>query len=288
MARTTQQIFDEIQAEALSLAQAAGNTAMINMLANTSKVAIWKLLFYAVAFTVNVLESIFDLFKADMDDMIKQLKPHSPRWYAEKAKSFQYGMTLIQESDQYDNTALTQSQIDATKIVTQAAVVEQNDSVNRGIRIKVAKTAGADLTALTAGELASFTAYMERVKDAGIKLNVTSAVADDLKADLRIFFDPLVLNGLGQRIDGTSMTPVQDAFKNYLKNLPFNGLFVPQLMIDQLQKVEGVIIVKDDSWQARYGANPFASIDVEYVPDAGYLRIDDINFSLQFLPHAII
>jgi hypothetical protein len=284
MARSINVIFEEIKAEAISLATDAGDAAMLSMFNNTSKVAIWKLLFYAVAFAVFTLESIFDLFKIEMDERIKQLKPSSARWYAEKAKAFQYGLALIPESDLYDNTGLTQAQIDAMKIITHAAVVEQD----RGIRIKVAKTVGDDLAALTAPELAAFVAYMEAIKPAGIKLRITSTVADDLLTQLRIYYNPLVITDTGARIDGTDLEPVKTAFKNYLKNLPFNGLFVPQLMIDQLQKVDGVVIVQPDLWQARQGVNPFSNVDVEYVPDAGYLRISDLNLSLQFIPHAVI
>jgi hypothetical protein len=284
MSRSINAIYEEIRGEAITLATAANNQSLIDMLNNTSKVAIWKILFYSVAFGINVLENAFDLLKIIIDELIAQKKPHSARWYAEKAKLYQYGFNLIQQSDEYNNSGLTDTQIAAARIVSHAAVVEQD----RGIRIKVAKTVGDALAALNGGELASFTAYMEQVKDAGVKLRITSAVADDLKASLRIFYNPLVLSGTGARIDGTDMQPVQNAFKEYLKNLPFNGLFVPALMVDQLQKVDGVVIVKDDSWMARYGALDYSTIDVEYLPDAGYLRIADQDLSIQFIPHAVI
>lgn len=284
MARSVNTIFDEIKGEALRLATEANSQHIIDMLNNTSKVAIWKLLFYAVSFGIFSLESVFDLFRIIIDEVIAKKKPHSARWYAEKAKLFQYGFNLINESDEYNNTGLSDSQIDATRIVSHAAVVEQE----RGIRIKVAKSVGSDLGSLTVGELESFTAYMEQVKDAGVKLRITSTQADDLKAALRIFYNPLVLTETGARIDGTETQPVQKAFKEYLKNLPFNGLFVPLLMIDQLQKVDGVVIVKDDSWSARYGALEYTAIDVKYVPDAGYLRISDADLTIQFIPHAVI
>jgi hypothetical protein len=285
MARTINQIFDDMKAEAVLQATNAGSQPMLDMLNNASKVAIWKMLFFAVAFCIFTLESLFDLFRGEVDETIKKLKPHSSRWYAEKAKLFQNGMPLISESDEYDNTGMTDAQIAAIQIISHAAVVEQTD---RGIRIKVARTVGSDLAALTAGQLTSFTQYMEQVKDAGIKLRCTSDQADDLKATLRIFYDPLVLDNTGARIDGTSATPVQDALKSYLKNIPFNGIFVTEHAKNEIEKVEGVVIVKDDSWQARYGVLAFSSIDVEYLPDAGYLRIDNQDFTLKFIAHAAI
>ena len=284
MARSIQEIFDGIKAQAILLATEANNQAVIDMMNNTSRVAVWKILFNAVAFGIWTLEKLFDLFKLETDDKIAKLKPGSARWLAYMATQFQYGYDLVPGEDFYDNTGLTQDQVDASKIVAYAAVVEQT----RGVRIKVAKLVDGVLTALTAEEMEAFVAYMERVKFAGITQLITSGPADDLKSSLRIYYNPLVLKNDGTRIDGTSATPVQDAFNDYLKNLPFNGLFVPQLMIDHLQAVDGVVIVKDDLWQARYGLLDYTSIDVEYTPDAGYLRLAVNGLTLQFIPHAVI
>ncbi len=109
-----------------------------------------------MAFCIHNIEVIYDLFRSEVDDRILQLKPHSARWYAEKAKQFRYGYNLVAESDYYDSTGLTQQQIDASKIVAYAAVVEQQ----RGIRIKVARLVNGELAALTAPQLTAFTAYM--------------------------------------------------------------------------------------------------------------------------------
>lgn len=270
-------------AQGVSLATDANLPDVVAMFGNTSKVAIWKILFYAVAFCINALEAIYDLFRIEIDNDIALLKPGSARWYAHMATIFEYGFNLVPETDYYDNTGLTEDQVTASQIVNYAAVVEQQ----RGIRVKAATLVG-DLAALSSPQLAAFSEYMEEIKYAGIKLLITSGVADDLKSTLRIYYNPLVLDGTGARIDGTDPTPVQTAFKTYLKNLPFNGLFVPQLMVDQLQAVEGVVIVKDDQWQARYGALDFTGIDVEYNPDAGYLRIADSDLNITFTPHGPI
>lgn len=282
MARTIDTIFNEMKQRGIALATEANNADAIAMFNNTSKVALWKLLFSALAFGVWIGEKLQDLFKLEVDDRISLLKPHSRRWYAQKAKDFQYGYNLVAETDHYDNTALTEQQVDDSMIIKHSAVTEQD----RGIRIKVAKEVGGSLAAISNDELEAFTAYMEEVKDAGIKLLITSGPADDLKAKLRIFYDAQVLDANGARRDGSAATPVLDAFKDYLKNLPFNGLFVPQLMIDHLQAVDGVIIVKDDSWQSRYGVLDYSGIDVEYLPDAGYLRLPtDADLQLTFIPH---
>lgn len=285
MARSINDIFEQIKARAIQLATDANNATAIAMFNNSSKVAIWKLLFFACAFGIWSLEKIFDLFRTETDDRISLLKPHSARWYAQKAKDFQYGYNVVSGEDFYDNTLLTEAQITASKIIAYSAVTKQT----RGIRIKVAKLVAGVKTPLTGGELTAFTAYMEEIKDAGVILLITTGNADDLKATLRIYYDAQILTNTGARIDGTSATPVQDAFNSYLDELPFNGLFVPQLMIDHLQAVSGVIIVRDDAWSARYGALPYSGIDVEYTPDAGYLKLPTPgDLLLTFIPHEII
>lgn len=281
MARRIQDIYDSMVEEGIRLATDAGMPTLVTMFSSTSRVAVWKIFFYAAAFMWNALDALHDLFRAETDDKISRLKPHSAKWFVEIAKAFQYGYDLATDEAYYDNTLLTEDQVNASKIVTYAAAVEQE----RGIRIKVAKGT-TTLSALTAPELSAFGAYMERVKPAGIKLLITSNQPDDLRAKLRVFYNPLVLMPSGGRIDGVSAEPVQDALRDYLKNLPFNGLFVSQYAVDALQKVEGVVIVMADSFSARYGALEFANIDVEYNPDAGYLQLE--NIEITFIPHAVV
>lgn len=225
---------------------------------------------YAVAVAAYILDGFFDLFKADVNETISLLKPHTLRWYAEKAKQFQYGFNLFGDTDTYNNTGVTEDDVLASKVVDYAAVVE----TQRGLRIKVAKDNGIDLEALTTPELDAFKFYMDRVKDAGVKLNITSAAADDLKSAITIIYNPLIINSQGQRIDGNSTTPVQSAINTFLKNLPFNGIFSVQKFVDAIQAVEGVTDLQITQISARYGTIPFANINVSYTPDSGYLRIN--------------
>lgn len=270
MARTItniqQSIIDNINSNATLNAQ----------LTSTSATAIWRLWTYIIAVSIWALENLFDLFKSDVDETIAAMKPHSLQWYAEKSKAFQYGYSLPADTDKYDNTGIDDALIEASKIVDYAAVVEQQ----RGIRIKVAEDNGTDLEALITAELNAFKAYMERIKDAGVKLTITSTAADLLKLNLTIKYDALVLLPTGGRIDGTSTAPVKEAIKAYLKNLPFNGILSTMKLIDAIQAVEGVKDLSLNNIQAKYGALPFTAIVISYTPDAGYLRIEDADLTI--------
>jgi hypothetical protein len=235
---------------------------------------------YAVAVCAYLLNNLFDLFKADVDETISAMKPHSLRWYALKSKAFQYGFSLVADADYYDNTGIDADVVAASKIVSNVAVTEQT----RGLRIKVAKLVSSDLAPLGTTELAAFQFYMKQVKDAGVKLNITTSVADNLKNDITIIYNPLVLNASGERINGTDPLPVQNAIRSFLKNLPFNGVFSIQKLEAKLLEIDGVTDLKINSISARYGLLPFANVNISYTPDSGYLRILDADLTINFLP----
>ena len=200
--------------------------------------------------------------------------------YVTKAKSFQFGDALPADKDIY-------SVVDAgTQIVKYAAAIELDNMV----RIKVAKITGAALTPLDATlELPPFTAYMQLIKDAGVRLNITSGAPDTLKLTLNIYYDPLVLDSTGARLDGTSTTPVKDAINNFLVNLPFNGLFVINNLITTLQSISGVVIGQIAGAQATYAALPYTEVLVEYTPDAGYMILDPVDgLTINYYPHGPI
>jgi hypothetical protein len=279
MART----IDEIQTNMLN---AIGLDPVLSLVAtSTSKVAIYRLFTRIVATAIWTVEVLFDTLKAELNELLAALKPHSLRWYANKAKDFQYGYSLPIDTDVYDNSALTEDEIDDSKIVKYSAVTEGDDGK---LRIKVAKE-GADLEPLAGGELTAFSEYMARIKDAGVRLLISSDTPDKLKLDLKIYYDPLILNSDGQRIDGADSEPVQNAVKNYLKNLPFNGVFVLAYLVDALQVVEGIVIPHVNNCLTSYAAFPFTSVNVQYLPDAGYLRFEaPEDLTIEFIPQSVL
>jgi hypothetical protein len=258
----------------------AADVVLSPLSTSTSKMSVWRLLARIVATSIWTVEVLFDTLKAEVNEIIATLKPHTARWYANKAKAFQYGFTLGVDSDTYDNTGFTEEQIEDSLIIKYSAVTEQNDGK---LRIKVA-TEATDLEPLSVPQKAAFTEYMKRVKDAGVKMVIDSLAADKLKLTLKIYYDPLILNVDGQRIDGADSEPVQKAVKYFLKNQPFNGVFVLAYLVDALQKVEGVVIPHIVNCLTQYGAFPFVSVDVQYLPDAGYMRIEsDSDLVIEFI-----
>ena len=272
MARTIQEIQELIY-------QAKAQEPALNELNSTSKVAIWRLWVYIIAVAIWSLEKLFDLHRADIDKRLAELKPHTARWYRSKALAFQYGFDLLTDSDKFNNTGHTEEQIEASKIVKYSAVVE---SPNEGrLIVKIAGEQGEQLQPITDAQKQAFEAYLQEIKDAGVRLSVVNYQPDVLHLQMKIVYDPLVLDSNGQSIIHATK-PIETAIKDYLKRLPFNGELVLAHLIDELQQAEGVKIPhlvlaqsKHIGTNGNYGA--FEAIEISKIPTAGYFTIDNFN-----------
>ncbi len=275
MART----IDEIMTEMIA---AKNNKPELADLNSTSSTAIWRAFFFVVAFAHYLLERIFDDHKSQINELLSTLKPHTACWYEEKAKAFQYGFDLLPGTDNYDNSAATEDQVEASKIIAMSSAVE----IANGVAIKVAKLNGSDLVKLSDVELAAFHAYMLRVKDAGISVISTSNDAEELKVILTIYYNPLVLNIDGSRIDNTDNNPVETAIKSYLSSLDFNGTFKTANMVDALQATEGIDIPTVHYTAFKYGSLPYMEFQVYRRPNSGYMILQDLQVT--YLPNTNI
>jgi hypothetical protein len=252
-----------------------------------SKASLESILFYIFAFCAWTVESLFDTRRAEVLRIIETMKPRSQAWYAAKAKAFQYGFGLLPDSDKFNNEGHTEGEIEASKIVKYAAVIE----LEHLLQIKVAKAdANGNLVELSnsqneqENELAAFTAYIQRVKDAGVKINVLSMPAENLKLELDIYYNPLVLNNFGERIDGSLITPIADAVKNYIANIEFDGTFITASLVDALQKVYGVEIPHVVSQSYKYGDLEWMPFDVMHRPLSGYFKINENDLIINYKP----
>jgi hypothetical protein len=258
-------------------------TAELNVLTSTSKVAIWRLFAYVVAVVFWSLDKLFDIHKAEIDQLISLEKAHRVQWYREKALKFRYGQSLINETDEYDNTGLSDTDIEDLQIIKQAAVNE----VNGQLRIKVISELNGDYQQLNEAQLLAFANYMQKVKDAGERIKCESLPPDDLKLSIDIFYNPLVLKQDGSRIDGASATPIPDAIRAHLKNLRFNGEYANSRLHTALKLVDGVVLPVVKSAQAKFGLYPFTTIDERYIPDAGYLELTNLNLNINYREYGV-
>lgn len=243
-----------------------------------SLVSFENILFEIIAITLYIFEAIFDTHKSEVAIALSELKPHTARWYRNKALAFQYGFKLLTDSDIFDNTGKTEDDIASSKIIKYSAVTEA-DTESRLI-IKIATEASGELQPITAQQKESFETYLSEIKDAGVRTTVINYLPDILKLQMKIYRDPLILDANGQSIFfGTK--PVEEAINKYLKNLPFNGELVLSHLVDELQKAEGVkiphIVLAESKW-IDASVNDYGSyqpIDVKKIPISGYFKIEN-------------
>jgi len=278
MARTVQQIYDALIAEKELLTNLSGlepnpesSQTFLQDLTSTSKVAIWRLFLYVVAFGNHVIEVLHDRHVAEVTALKYTLITGTIRWYQQKAKEFQYGDALTWNGAQYVYTPIDTD----AQIVKRAAVIASGGIT----RIKVAKLDSDGITpiALTSAENVSFTSYMQSIAFAGINIIVISTSADDIIVNAVIYYDPLVMTPTGELIGSTGVFPARDAITSYISNLPFNGVFNKTELVDALQLAKGVIDPVLGDLSARYGSNAFAAVGDNYTAFAGHMTIDSSN-----------
>jgi hypothetical protein len=249
-----------------------------------------RLLCYAAAFTINFLEILFDTFTADVTAYVANMKPHTIRWYVNKALGFQFGFELQPETDRFDNGAATADQIAASKVVAFADAVEVPDANGRiSLRIKVAAQSGTDLQPITPAQLTALKEYFARIKDAGVPLAITSTAPDRLVENWTVYYDPLVLDANGNRLDGTKQDVVRATIKEYLQQIPFNGIYALQLHENYVKSLHGVVLSNINNAQTGYGNLPLSQINTLMTPDAGYLRfINENDLKIEMRAHSPI
>lgn len=256
---------------------------------STSNVAIYNLWAYVIAFVVWLQYQYFETYTQEADQKIREQKRYTLLWFRNQALAFRYGQGL-NENGEYDEGIYTDEQIADMQIVSRAAVIELELNNRKHLFVKVAKEADGDLAPLDPPELEALEQYFAEIKPAGTKIIIFTAQPDDLRMQLRFYYNPLILDENGARIDGSNNTPVQNVINAYLKELKFNGEFNMAVLVDLLQNVEGCADreVYIDSAEANYLQPPsWQNITSSYVANSGYMRIDESDLQIEFIPKTV-
>jgi len=144
---------------------------------------------------------------------------------------------------------------------------------------------------LTSSQLASFKAYMNEVKDAGVRMDISSTAGDFFKADITIYYNPLLLTSNGESKYNEGVFPVKDAVKAYIEGLPFNSEYRNNGLVDALQVTEGVEIIKLNSASYSYDNVTYMAIDAYCIPTAGYFKYDragkDTTLTINYIAYGV-
>lgn len=270
MARSIATIHSEIKS-------AITSDSILSGLTSRSATAIFNLFSYIIAVVAHSVEVIFDTYTTEINALFATLKPHTLRWYVGKAKQFQYGSELVEDNDYYADVVESQQ-------VVASCAAEESQGI---LYVKIARLNNNEYEKLSTPQYNAFVNYINEVKDAGVNINVINFEADRLKLVIDIFYNAQILDSSGQRIDGQSATPVSDAVNTFLKNTPYNGVFLKSKLTDALQAVEGVIVPEIRQMLcSRFDVQNFETIDIYYKPFSGHLRLYDVSdLVINYIPY---
>lgn len=281
MARTINEIYNSLLNEKQTFSTLSGLTpavdnyqTLLQDLSTTSKVAIWRLLFYVIAVAIHAQEVYYDLFFEELNTLKPTLTAGTDLWYSEKAKEFEYGNTLSWNGSQY----VYSTPDDTLKIVEFSSAITEGSL----LYVKVAKDGGGGTPEkLTNTEKTAFDTYINDIGFAGTEIIVISNDGDLLKLALNIYVNPTVIAN-----DGTSVLTgdpvIEDAIDNYLAELDFNGVFRIMDLVDALQAISGVNNVVITTCQAAVAGtttyfNILTTASQSYIAYAGYMVEDPNN-----------
>ena len=249
-----------------------------------SKVSVESVLLYVVAFGIWTLEKLFASHRVDVEEYISRMKPHTLRWYQEKVKSYLYGLPLVSGSDVYDTEGVSDAELESRRVVKYASVTE----LGATLYVKVAGSAGGRPKKLGEDELSGLRSYISEVKEAGVRMDVVSDEGDYLRLELDVYYNPLLLTATGRsKRDDSSV--VEDAVKGYIEQLPFNGEYRNNALVDAVQQVDGVEMVVLRSASQSVDGEDYSPIVAYHVPHAGYFAYDRDDkktiYDIQYIPY---
>lgn len=234
-----------------------------------SSVSLESIMFFIVAACCHVLEVVFEEYVKVVDDKVSMAVVASVPWYYKMAKAFQYGDRLVlnEDTQQYGYATIDEGK----QVVKYAAVRDRGTSV----QILVSGEKDGKPVALSNSVLTVFKEYMNRVKVAGVVLNISSKESDKLSISATISVDSLVIDENGVKLSDGTM-PIEEAIENHLKDIQYGGTFNKTKLISAILSVDGVEDVElgtcsykrdgDLSWTTLAGNN-YIGESGSYIPE---------------------
>ncbi|MCZ2393063.1 MAG: hypothetical protein LC105_04290 [Chitinophagales bacterium] len=217
------------------------------------------------------MEDLMDVHLEEIQERLSKMVPGTLEWYRVKALEYQ---EMPEPEWNAERLQFAYPHIDEDAQIVHFVSVNETDE---GLLMKVAKEdAEGDPEKLSEIQLIAFKAYMNAIKYAGVQLTVLSRDADIINLKLKIYYNPMVLTEDGALLTQPDKFPIEDAVAEYLKLMPFNGIFNVTDLIDALQKEPGVINPLFVSAKAQSGS-VWVAIEDYYQSNAGYIVINDLN-----------
>lgn len=203
-----------------------------------SAVSLESIWFSVVASAIYMLESIFDVFRADVDAKISEAVVASIPWYHKISLEFQYGDELVFDEK---TQGFVYPILDTSRQIVKYAACRDLGGM---VYVLASKDDGSgNPTALSTDELNAFASYLRQRKPAGVLLQAASFDPDEVRVSVTVQYDPQVLTPAGALISDPSIYPVEDAIDEYLKSIVYGGALNKTKLVDAVQSAVGVVDV---------------------------------------------
>lgn len=237
MARSVQEIADYLKSEFVAnglLQEVYGLTDGKGFDEQFSKASIESRLIDVFASSSWLLENIWDSSRKEMETVINESYVMGQSWYYLKALEFQVGGKLAFNEHTY---RFEYTEVDESKrVVKNVAIRQVVDSGVTKLKVYFSDEAKQPIT----GDIrAAFESYMREIGAAGTHYLFVSREPDELRVHLHIYYDPLILDSTGQRLNGGGK-PVEEAIERYLNSLEYGGEFYASKLVDMIQDTAGV------------------------------------------------
>ncbi|WP_298307288.1 hypothetical protein [Flavobacterium sp.] len=215
---------------------------------------------------------------------VKNSKLQNVDWYKKTALEFLDGLEIIFSDGYFSFNTENITDLDERKIISRCAVSESNDGA---LVIKVATDNGGVISPLTNAQLDRFINYMNLVKHGGNRLRFINQNSDKLRLTIDAYVDVSIIElSSGKLLNTTSdVYPVKQGIEKYLKNLEFNGAFVPEFLREQLKLEPGVKIPVLTSIEWKYADFDWTNVGDWKVPQAGYFSIDELDLTINYIEY---
>jgi len=232
MSRTIKQIYEEAIAE-------RNKRLELSEFASDSKLSILNGITWTFAAVVFSFESILDVFAIDISNVINNRINGTPTYYINALLQYQKGDELLVRED---GLAFGYANVDETKqIVTQASYMESSSDVNldNKLILKVATGEKGKLQSIPQEELMMIQAYINKIKFAGTRIEVTSQEGDVLIPRVSVYHDGAVL-------ESEMYDKIEDKLNEYMMNVKFDSTIYVSDIIAAIRSADHVTDVHID------------------------------------------
>lgn len=232
MSRTIKDIYNEAVKERnkrLELAE----------FSNDSKLSIMNGITWAFAAVIYSFETLLDVFTLDISTAINSRVNGTPLFYVNALLQYQKGDELTVRED---GLAFGYSEIDETKrIVSQVSYSESSSDVNldNKLILKVAQGEKGHLSPVAGDDLVLITSYLNKIKFAGTRIEVTSSEGDVLIPKLSVYYD-------GAIRETEIYDLIEEKLNDYMMTIDFDSSIYVSKIIEAIKNAEHVTDVYID------------------------------------------